>query len=502
LAPHGRDLQPGRRDVTEVVRLLLAVVFAVAGTAKLADLRGAAQAAQGFGAPRRAAGPVALLVALAELAIAAALVPAVSARPAAAAAAALVALFTVAIAVSLLRGRTPDCHCFGQLHSAPAGPATLARNTALGALAVLVASQPADHPTPLEFAAAGVAIVVAAQALLSFTLLRRYGRALERIGELGAAADRPAPLAVGAEAPRFELADAHGRPVALDGLLARRLPVLLVFTDPQCGPCRALLPRLGEWQRERAGQLTVAAVSRGDRDLNLELADEHGIETLLVQEDGEVAAAYRALATPSAIVVGADGLIAHPLVGGASAIEDIVRSTAPPVEERKGGSRALAPAAALAGGLALTAATAHASARQAADPELQAIRTTLLAAGPRITAATRRASLALRAQTTVRTGSLQRQRRAAAVKALAAQRREVVALRVSLDKLVVAGATAHNVKTLTVYGLSLFARSLQWRERALVAGPAVARRQLNQSQKLLLDSLVPLANASELLARS
>jgi hypothetical protein len=58
------------------------------------------------------------------------------------------------------------------------------------------------------------------------------------------------------------------------------------------------------------------------------------------------------------------------------------------------------------------------------------------------------------------------------------------------------------VKTLTVYGLSLFARSLQWRERALVAGPAVARRQLNQSQKLLLDSLVPLANASELLARS
>ena len=47
-------------------------------------------------------------------------------------------VFSVAIALSLARGRAPECHCFGQLHSAPAGPMTLARNAVLAALAVFV----------------------------------------------------------------------------------------------------------------------------------------------------------------------------------------------------------------------------------------------------------------------------------------------------------------------------------------------------------------------------
>jgi hypothetical protein len=34
---------------------------------------------------------------------------------------ALLVLFIVAIAVTLARGRKPDCHCFGQLHSKPIG---------------------------------------------------------------------------------------------------------------------------------------------------------------------------------------------------------------------------------------------------------------------------------------------------------------------------------------------------------------------------------------------
>jgi uncharacterized membrane protein YphA (DoxX/SURF4 family) len=59
-----------------VARLLLASVFAVAGAAKLSDLKGSRQAIVDFGAPSGLAAPLGLLLPLAELAVAAALLPA------------------------------------------------------------------------------------------------------------------------------------------------------------------------------------------------------------------------------------------------------------------------------------------------------------------------------------------------------------------------------------------------------------------------------------------
>jgi hypothetical protein len=47
-------------------------------------------------------------------------------------------LFVMGISTNLARGRKPDCHCFGQLHSAPAGWKTLARNGVLAAVAGFV----------------------------------------------------------------------------------------------------------------------------------------------------------------------------------------------------------------------------------------------------------------------------------------------------------------------------------------------------------------------------
>jgi hypothetical protein len=47
----------------------------------------------------------------------------------------LLLLFVVGIGLNLARGRHPDCHCFGQLHSAPAGWSTLIRNLVLTVVA-------------------------------------------------------------------------------------------------------------------------------------------------------------------------------------------------------------------------------------------------------------------------------------------------------------------------------------------------------------------------------
>src|SRR5205085_4039775 len=121
-----------------IARLLLAVVFVVAGLAKLADLAGSRQALRDFGVPALLAAPFGLLLPLAELAVAIALIPTVSAWWGALGALILLLLFVAGISYNLARGRQPECHCFGQLHSAPAGWPTLVRNLVLAAIAGFV----------------------------------------------------------------------------------------------------------------------------------------------------------------------------------------------------------------------------------------------------------------------------------------------------------------------------------------------------------------------------
>src|SRR5215213_8731137 len=118
-----------------IARLLLASVFVIAGAAKLADRSGSRQALIDFGVPTTLARPLGILLPLAELAVAAALIPTSTAWWGAAGALVLLIVFIVGIGVSLARGRQPYCHCFGQLHSAPAGWKTLTRNGALAAVA-------------------------------------------------------------------------------------------------------------------------------------------------------------------------------------------------------------------------------------------------------------------------------------------------------------------------------------------------------------------------------
>ncbi len=131
-----------------MARLLLALVFVVAGLSKLADRKGSRQTIIDFGLPAALAAPLGVLLPLAELAVAAALVPPATAWWGATGALALLLLFVGGISVNLARGRKPDCHCFGQLHSAPAGWKTLSRNGVLAAVAGFVVWQGRDGAGP------------------------------------------------------------------------------------------------------------------------------------------------------------------------------------------------------------------------------------------------------------------------------------------------------------------------------------------------------------------
>src|ERR671911_405760 len=179
-----------------IARLVLAAVFTIAGVAKLADLKGSRQAIIDFGVPSAIAAPLGLLLPLAELTVAATLLPASTAWWGALGALALLSVFVVGITYNLARGRKPECHCFGQLHSAPAGWKTLARNGVLAAIAgfVLWAGYEGAGPSALSWVGAlstaqllslvgGVLVLflLAGQWWFLVHLLRQNGRLLVRL---------------------------------------------------------------------------------------------------------------------------------------------------------------------------------------------------------------------------------------------------------------------------------------------------------------------------------
>jgi thiol-disulfide isomerase/thioredoxin len=306
--------------------LLLAGRLALAGAGKLLDLEGSRAAVAEFGVPARLARPVGLLVPIVELALAATLIPVTTAPWAAFAASGLLVVFAGSIARSLVRGERHDCHCFGRLGSSRAGPAALARNLGLATLAgvVAVAGRGGGGASALGWVgglgAVGVLALVlgvatALQLAFSWQLFEQNGRLIERVRALEDGRGHEVPeqpgLPVGEPAPSFELSDLDGRRRTLEDLLAPGAPLALVFSDPGCGACVDLLPRLERLREERAGSFEIALV-----------------------EERDVAASYRVPTVPSATIVDPDGRIASPTVSGSLAVEELLASAAAPVPER------------------------------------------------------------------------------------------------------------------------------------------------------------------------
>ena len=349
------------------VRILLAAVFVVAGLAKLADREGSRRALENFAVPARLAAGGGVVLPLVEVSIAVCLLVGATAWLAVVAATGLLSVFVVAIGVTMARGAAPDCHCFGQLHSAPAGWRALARNgvlAAVGAVAIAYGPHASElsavawigrlSATELAVGSAGLFLMalILAHAWFLLELLRQHGRILNRLETLehvfaGAAQVVPGPtggtaaqpvgagngnghaagLPAGMPAPEFDLPRLDGQNVSLSSLRARGAPVLLIFTDPGCGPCTALMPEIADRQRRLGDRLTIALVSRGGVERNLAKAREYGLSDVLVQDDREISSEYRALGTPIALLVSADGRIASPLAAGADAIKALVQNS-------------------------------------------------------------------------------------------------------------------------------------------------------------------------------
>ena len=354
-----------------VVRVVLATLLVVSALAKLRSRRRSRQAVVDLGLPDRLAPAVGVGLPLVELAIAAALVPAATARWGGVAAVALLLLFAGVVGRTIAAGRRPRCHCFGELSRGEISWATVARNVLLAAAGGLVwAVEPVGFSSVSRGLSGGQLLVagcltfltamVALQGWALLHVIRQHGRVLLRLNALEEAqaasamrepvvraAAHPhhgAGLPVGSLAPEFSLVGLHGETMTLAALRSSGRPVLLVFSDPGCGPCTALAPDLARWQAEHADRLRIVVVAAGSPEAIRARAAEHGVSDVLIQNDHEVADAYHCQGTPGAVLIDVAGRTASPLASGGPAIAALVTRLVDGVPVALGRQAPVAPA--------------------------------------------------------------------------------------------------------------------------------------------------------------
>jgi uncharacterized membrane protein YphA (DoxX/SURF4 family) len=314
------------------IRVLVAAVFAVAAVGKFLDLAGSRRALQEFGVSARVARLGGVGLPVAELAVAIMLLIRPSARWGAAGALLLLIVFAAAVARAMSQGHAPDCHCFGQLHSEPAGRSTLIRNAVLAvgaALVVAVGSGPSINGAldGLNDAGIGLVAVSVLAALLALAVAQLWADRRRLARELGAPAATWTPgLRRGSRAPDFDLASVRGTARTLTELTERTHLTVLVFVSTGCGACIDLLPSLGRWQDSLSDTVTLAAIFAGDREEVERLSEHHELPLALAQQNMEVFEAYRLRLTPSAVPVGSNGVIVGAPAEGLPAIEALIRT--------------------------------------------------------------------------------------------------------------------------------------------------------------------------------
>src|SRR2546426_5596114 len=211
----------------------------------------------------------------------------------------------------------------------------------------------------MNFVALGVLlawVAIILGAWLAWQLLRQNGRILLRLddieerlhalefGEAEELSDKSSPqdpanrfanrslarskinrsgLKAGAPAPDFRLPRLDGRgDFSLQELHGRR--VLLVFSDPHCGPCNLLAPQLEKFHREHT-ELEVVMISRGEPKENRVKVKEHGLTfTIVLQQQWEVSRKYAMFATPIAYLIDEAGIIATDVAVGVEPIRALL----------------------------------------------------------------------------------------------------------------------------------------------------------------------------------
>ena len=125
-------------------------------------------------------------------------------------------------------------------------------------------------------------------------------------------------LKAGTVAPEFQLPLLGGDELALADLRGSR--VLLVFSDPKCGPCDELAPRLQELHLERP-DLRVVVIGRRDTEATRAKAEALGLTfPIVMQRQWEISLKYGMFATPIGYLIDERGVVVKDVAVGVEPI--------------------------------------------------------------------------------------------------------------------------------------------------------------------------------------
>jgi peroxiredoxin len=129
-------------------------------------------------------------------------------------------------------------------------------------------------------------------------------------------------LKAGTPAPEFRLPRLDGGELSLEEFRGHQL--LLIFSDPHCGPCNALAPALQKFHREHP-ELAMLMISRGEPKENRAKVKEHGLSfPIVLQQQWEISRLYAMFATPIAYLIDGQGVIAADVAVGIEAIQGLM----------------------------------------------------------------------------------------------------------------------------------------------------------------------------------
>lgn len=329
--------------------VLLSIVFAVSGAAKLRDRRGTEDAMVSLRLPMRSLHSLAAaLLPLGELLLAVLIwVPVVPLQVAVALAQLILCLAYLVIIIRAVRFPEPvDCSCFGTLGAPTVSGATVGRNAILVLLAILAVvaaatrgmAQAVLHSPGSLLAWAGMLALTVVLTALTVGVSRRSetSPSMSAATPTSRTAGEGDPSADGSSANDDELADYERRPVP--HVVVRRpdgelIPVrdlaferatLLVWLSPGCGPCERITPLLAAWRTRLGGAVRVVPVLSRDITTMGDAATERYGPDVVSDIHLTVAGAFEAHGSPSAALLGVDGLLAGGPVAGADAVTGFV----------------------------------------------------------------------------------------------------------------------------------------------------------------------------------
>jgi peroxiredoxin len=134
-------------------------------------------------------------------------------------------------------------------------------------------------------------------------------------------------LKAGTPAPDFRLPRIDGADLSLTDFRGRC--VLLVFSDPNCGPCDELAPQLEKIHQERS-DIHVLMVSRRDAEATRAKAASLGLSfPIVMQNQWEISLKYAKFATPIGYLIDEQGLILKDVAMGVGPILALAEEPAP-----------------------------------------------------------------------------------------------------------------------------------------------------------------------------